>query len=153
MIRITTLLWMALLAIAGGTVMNVSYKVRHVERHIAEIQRDMRQEQEAIRVLGAEWDTLNDPQRIDALSKRHLSLIATPVQRVVSLDDLPLRPSDEQIARLNAVPSAKDRTGAAKPDLQPKAIRPPMAVPVAAAVVPRPVDGVGLILARVERRE
>ena len=72
MIRITTLLWIALLVVAGGTVMHVSYQVRHVEKHLSEIARDTRQQQDAIRILGAEWDTLNDPQHIDALSKRYL---------------------------------------------------------------------------------
>ena len=78
MIRITTLLWVALLVIAGGTVMHVSYQVRHVEQRLSELNRDTRLEQDKLRILSAEWDTLNDPQRIDELAKRHLTLEATP---------------------------------------------------------------------------
>ena len=60
MIRVTTLLWIALLVIAGGTVMHVSYQVRHVEKHLSELARDTPgQEQDAIRILSAEWDTSN----------------------------------------------------------------------------------------------
>ncbi len=144
MIRITTLLWVALLAVAGGTVMNVSYKVRHVERHIAELQRDMRQEQEAIRILGAEWDTLNDPQRIDGLSKRYLSLAPTPVQRVVTLDDIPMKPSAQALAKLETAQPGKPAS--ARPtDRKPELMTRAGGIPA--------VDGVGLILARVERHE
>jgi len=148
MIRITTLLWIALLVVAGGTVMHVSYQVRHVERHIAELARDTRQEEDAIRILSAEWDTLNDPQRIDALAKRHLSLESTPIARVVSLDAIPLKPSDEQLAKLSvaAAKTSKDR-----PSAPPAAPRKPELV--ANAPAPARLDGVGLILARVERRE
>ena len=55
MIRITTLLWVVLLVIAGGTVMHVSYQVRHVEQRLSELNRDTRLEQDKLRILGAEW--------------------------------------------------------------------------------------------------
>ena len=131
MIRITTLLWIALLVVAGGTVMRVSYQVRHVEKHLADLGRATRQEDLAIRVLGAEWDTLNDPQRIDDLAKRHLSLERTPVQRVVSLADIPLKPADDGSAHLLA--SAIDKQGAAR--LAAKTVKPPVRVIKAAAPV------------------
>ena len=38
MIRITTLLWVALLIVAGGTVMRVSYQVRHVQEHLVQLE-------------------------------------------------------------------------------------------------------------------
>jgi len=148
MIRITTLLWVALLVIAGGTVMHVSYQVRHVEQRLSELNRDTRLEQDKLRILGAEWDTLNDPQRIDELSKRHLSLEPTPIARVVALDAVPMKLSDDQIAKLAAATPAKGvkaQTVAAqkttkKPDVMIKAPAPPQ-------------DGVGLILARMEKHE
>jgi cell division protein FtsL len=153
MIRITTLLWVALLFVAGGTVMHVSYQVRRVERHLSELNRDTRQEQDKLRILGAEWDTLNDPQRIDGLAKRYLALEPTPIQRVVALDAIPLKLSDDQIAKLAAATPAKgaktQATGtqgaAKKPEILIKA---PAAQPA-----PKPVDGVGLILARMEKHD
>jgi cell division protein FtsL len=145
MIRITTLLWVALLVVAGGTVMHVSYQVRHVEQRLSELNRDTRLEQDKLRILGAEWDTLNDPQRIDQLAKRHLTLEATPIARVVALDAIPLKLSDEQLA---AAPLAKGQkaqapaslVAAKKPDIVVKAPAPAQ-------------DGVGLILARMEKHE
>ncbi len=162
MIRITTLLWIALLVVAGGTVMRVSYQVRHMEKHLSELARDTRQEQDAIRILGAEWDTLNDPQRIDGLSKRYLTLEPTPIARVISLEAIPLKPSEDQLARLAAGPATKSAKGQApaakKPEVlinapAPKpAARQPHAVAQAPSAQPAQ-DGVGLILAKMERHE
>jgi cell division protein FtsL len=181
MIRITTLLWIGLLMVAGGTVMYVSYQVRHVQAHIAELSRDTRQQQDAIRILGAEWDTLNDPQRIDALAHRYLpELQPTPIGRVVQLSDIPLRPSEDQLARIAAAtPPAKPGrdhavTKKSVPELKParptapievasrlpprtaapsRAPAPSPAAPVVPPSAPPAADGVGLILARVERSE
>jgi hypothetical protein len=164
MIRITTLLWIALLVVAGGTVMYVSYQVARVERHLAELARDARQEQDAIRILGAEWDSLNDPSRIDSLSKRYLSLESTPVRRVVMLENIPLKPSPEQIEKLDAAAAKGTKTQPARKPIM-DAKTPPQVIMTAGnkAAAPAPsappaplmnsADGVGLILARAERRE
>jgi len=159
MIRITTLLWIALLVVAGGTVMRVSYQVRQVEHHIAQLTRDTHQEQDAIRILGAEWDTLNDPQRIDGLAKRYLALVPTPIARVVTLDQIPLKPSADQLARMATSTGKAGKTE--HPALNAAAKAPiPAATPISrapatpiSAPAPSPapaVDGVGLILARAE---
>jgi cell division protein FtsL len=171
MIRITTLLWVALLVVAGGTVMHVSYQVRRVQQHLNELARSTHQEQDAIRILGAEWDTLNDPHRIDELSKRYLTLQPTPIQRVVTLEAIPLKPSADQLLKLNAgarqgpaskaAPAKKPDT-AVKPPLPGSLPGPTMAAatqhakppPAPAVAHAQPaVDPVGLILAREERHE
>jgi len=169
MIRITTLLWIALLVVAGGTVMRVSYQVRHVEKRVAELARSSQQERQAIRVLGAEWDTLNDPRRIDGLAKRYLALEPTPIQRVVALENIPLKPSEDQIARMLAAQGKK--AGKAPPSapkgpaVQVRAVKPARPAPnlqAAARIMPQPaappgagtdLTGSGLVLARAERHE
>ncbi len=168
MIRITTLLWVALLVVAGGTVMHVSYQVRRVQQHLAELARSTHEQQDAIRILGAEWDTLNDPHRIDELSKRYLALQPTPIQRVVTLDAVPLKPSETQLAQMAAV---RSKAGGKKTDPAAKASRPTSASPNVIAAAPRAtplqvtaaaaraappragIDEVGLILARAEKHE
>ena len=162
MIRITTLLWVALLVIAGGTVMHVSYQVRQVERHLSQLNHDTRQEQDKLRILSAEWDTLNDPHRIDELSKRHLSLEPTPIARVVSLDQIPMKLSDDQIAKLAAAAPAKGAKGpgasaipaaAKKPEILIKApVQRAIAQPIPVKAA-QPQDSVGLLLARMEKHE
>jgi hypothetical protein len=158
MIKITTLLWVVLLIVAGGTVMNVSYKVRHVQQHLNEIARDAQQQKDAIVILSAEWDSLNDPKRLDDLSKRFLELSPTPIQRVVSLESLPIRPTPEQAALIAeaAKKSGKDHTGAAQKPVEAAAAKAPPrpALPPQTASATAPArDDVGLILARLERRE
>jgi len=165
MIRITTLFWVALLVVAGGTVMHVSYQVRHLEKHLSEIAKETRQEQGNIRILTAEWETLNDPRRIDDLAKRYLTLGSTPIQRVVALEAVPLMPTDEQLAKFALAASGKSAKGRAptktpvapampiRPDSPVQiASRKPAPVPAALSHAPA-VDPVGLILARVERSE
>jgi hypothetical protein len=166
MIRITTLVWIALLVVAGGTVMRVSYQVRHLETHLVEVGRASQQEEQAIRVLGAEWDTLNDPSRIDALSKRYLTLEATPIRRVVALEDIPLRPTADQIAKLLAdqartskahpAPKAPVVPVHAKPQapaLEARANPPAGSAPIAATGGAIALPGPGLVYARAERHE
>jgi cell division protein FtsL len=155
MIRITTLLWIALLVVAGGTVMHVSYQVRRVDRHLAELDSKTRQEQEAIRILGAEWDSLNDPKRIDALSKRYLALESTPIQRVVRLEDIPLKPSAEQLVKLDAAAAkmAKDHPAPRTPISPARPSAPEIQVAAHQSTPTPTLSGIGLILARAERHE
>lgn len=158
MIKITTLLWVALLVVAGGTVMHVSYKVRHVQKHLNEIARDAQQQKDALVILGAEWDTLNDPKRLDDLSKRFLQLDPTPIQRVVAIENLPIKPTPEQAALLAeaAKKGGKDHTGAAQKPVEAASAkappRPALPAQTTSATVPAR-DDVGLILARMERHE
>jgi cell division protein FtsL len=159
MIRITTLLWVALLVVAGGTVMHVSYQVRQVERHLSQLNRDTRQEQDRLRILSAEWNSLNDPHRIDELSKRYLTLEPTPIARVVALDQVPMKLSDDQIARLVAAPGkgakgpAATAAAAKKPEILIKAPAQRAVAQPISVVAAKPQDSVGLLLARMEKHE
>jgi hypothetical protein len=136
--------------------MHVSYQVRRVQQHLAELARATHEQQDAIRILDAEWDSLNDPHRIDDLSKRYLALQPTPIQRVVTLEAVPLKLSQEQLERLNA---AQPKTAAVKKaDPVAKTPKSAPASPNVIAAAPRAtppssVDAVGLILARAERHE
>ncbi len=102
------------------------------------------------------------------MSKRYLTLQPTPIQRVVTLETIPLKLSEDQVAKLNA--AAAKLPGAKKPDpagkapqhmpssrtiiaTAPRAGPSPATAVAAHAVAPAAVDGVGLILARAERHE
>lgn len=57
-------------------------------------------EREAIAVLKAEWQYLNRPDRIQALSDKHLSLRPLAVAQVVRVQDIPMKgPKVDSIAR------------------------------------------------------
>jgi hypothetical protein len=55
----------------------------------------MGEESQAIRVLRAEWSHLNSPERIQALSQKHLTLRNIEPDQVVQMKDIPFRPVDD----------------------------------------------------------
>jgi len=137
--------------------MHVSYQVRQLERHLAEVAKATRQEEAVIRLLGVEWDALNDPGWVDGLAVRHdLSLASTPIQRVVTLESIPLKPADAlpgKPAAEIAGKTMKDRGPEKAPNPPAMQARSIPLVRLAKHEAPPAPDDVGLLLARVERRE
>jgi hypothetical protein len=168
MIRITALLWVALLVVAGVTVMHVSYQVREIQRHLAEVADASRKEEATIRLLNVEWHVLSDPGWVDGLATRHdLKLGSTPIQRIVTLEAIPLKPAEtpqpdhaatDHHATLAAAKAPKAHGAAKAPTPPPiQAPRNPElrmarapAAPLQNSAAP---DGVALLLARMERKE
>lgn len=154
MIRLGVLMWVWLIAGAAGVLFQVSYDVTALEEDLATLNRDIVREQEAIRVLRAEWSYLNQPERLRTLAQELTSLVPiAPAQVIESVDALPMP--------LPAPPvdPAVDPTGATDLDLvlativgtedptlramilPPRAPeRRPVTVRPAAAVVPTPVE-------------
>jgi cell division protein FtsL len=89
MIRSVTFFWLILAIAASGALFRVSYRTQHLERHLASVDKQIGQEEEAIRVLQAEWNYLNDPSRLEALSRKHLPLGPTSPAQIVTLDQVP----------------------------------------------------------------
>lgn len=83
------LLCVGLLAMAAAMALTSSNNVKEQEDQLAQITRDIAAEQDRIRVLTAEWHTLKTPERLEALTSRHLPTLhpATPKQ-IASLSDL-----------------------------------------------------------------
>ena len=55
---------------------------------------EIRQEQDKIAALRAEWSKLDSPARIQELAKRHLPLRPIETRQFDKLDKLPERPPD-----------------------------------------------------------
>jgi hypothetical protein len=122
MIRLTTLIWLALASLAGIGLFHVKYRVQSLEKDLGQINRQILRDQEAIHVLGAEWSLLNEPARIADMSRRHLELTPFTAAQLARFSDLP-----DRIARPAATPDDPSATG-------PAAAPPPAAsVPMAAA--------------------
>lgn len=88
----SALFWLGLAAAAGGVLFQTSYEVQELEEKLASVNRKIMAEQEAIQILKAEWSYLNDPTRLENLSRQHLALQPTDARQFVALDIVPLRP-------------------------------------------------------------
>lgn len=91
MIRPTSLILLALSAAAGGALFHVSYEVSALEEELAQLNRQISDDREAIHVLRAEWSFLNQPARIEELSRRYLDLVPLTGDQFATPDSVPVR--------------------------------------------------------------
>ncbi len=93
MMRLGTLLWLALVALAGVGLFHLKYRVQAQERELAQLDRQIRRDRDQIQVLRAEWAHLNDPDRLAELARRHLDLAPVAGVQIVRFSALPARPT------------------------------------------------------------
>lgn len=109
----------AMLAVAAGTALfRVSQQVQEAEDRAGELSRAVVSEQEAIRVLNAEWDYLNRPDRIEQLAQEHLHMRLPQVKQMEgSAADLPetFTPPQEEKADIETQPAAVEINTAPAP--------------------------------------
>jgi hypothetical protein len=91
MIRRSTGLSLALALAIGAGLFQLKHEVQLLEERLAEVNRSILADQEAVHVLEAEWTYLNRPWRLEALAKRHLELAPLTAAQVVTFDQLPSR--------------------------------------------------------------
>ncbi|MBO6782171.1 MAG: hypothetical protein JJ899_02700 [Alphaproteobacteria bacterium] len=92
MIRPTSLVLLALAAAAGGALFHVSFEVSALDDRLAALNKDIRDDREAIHVLRAEWSFLNQPERLEELARRHLDLMPVAGNQLTGAGALPVRP-------------------------------------------------------------
>ena len=127
MIRFVSAVGVALLGLISFGLYNGVYKVKSQERELAEIKAEVAREGEAIRVLKAEWTYLNQPDRLQALARRHLALAPTAAAQITAPASLPLKPQSR--TGVSPVVEAKDLPsrvvpGAPFPRLKPETVVP-----------------------------
>ena len=91
MIRSVAFLWLMLAVAVSGALFRVSYRVQHLEQHLASVNKKIGGEEETTRVLQAEWSYLNDPTRLEALARKHLALMPMSPSQIVNSDLVPSR--------------------------------------------------------------
>lgn len=87
------LLWLLLAAICGGVLFHTSQQVNDGRQRLAVINDDIRKEDETIRVLQAEWGYLNQPDRLEKLSKQYLNLAPLQGKQFTKLQQVADRPA------------------------------------------------------------
>lgn len=73
-LKLSSITALLLALLAGGALFWVSQQVQQAEREQRKLQQVAVQEQEAIRVLNAEWDYLNRPDRLEQLAEVYLKM-------------------------------------------------------------------------------
>jgi hypothetical protein len=128
MMRPSTVLWIALAGGVGVGVYQLKHRVAALEDDLFRLNRQIVQEQDAIHVLRAEWAYINQPQRLEALAQRHLSMQAMTPAQMGQVADLPRRPPppatpvanpEPVLAALPAPPAAPQAAAPARPSPSP----------------------------------
>lgn len=91
MIRFVNAAAVAALVLVCFGLYNGVHRVKAQEQALVKLKSQLAQEAEAVRVLKAEWSYLNQPERLQALARRHLALAPTGASQITVLASLPLR--------------------------------------------------------------
>ena len=74
-IKLRTFVVFALAALSGVALLHTSQRVQHAEEVLAGLQSELGHEEETMRVLRAEWEYLNRPERLERLATEFLDLV------------------------------------------------------------------------------
>lgn len=97
MIRIGTLIWIAILGLLSVGLFQVKYAVQAKENELKSVNRQITADRQILRVLEAEWSYLNDPVRLADLTRRHTDLAPVMAGQIASFADLRARPPVSQL--------------------------------------------------------
>ena len=81
MMRLLSICLVAALVLAAADVYKIKFESTRQSQRLARLRMDIRQEQNAIAALRAQWSKLDSPSRIEELARRHLSLRPTQAQQ------------------------------------------------------------------------
>ena len=71
----------------------VKYDALDSVREIAALKVDIAREKEAINILRAEWSHLNQPERVERLSKKYIGLDMLNANQILRMNELPEGPA------------------------------------------------------------
>jgi cell division protein FtsL len=91
-LRILHVLSLLILVGSAVAVYKVKYDTTYEVQRIAKLRSEIRNEQERLALLRAEWTRLAAPQRVQELATRHLNMKPLEVAQVRDLANLPEKP-------------------------------------------------------------
>jgi cell division protein FtsL len=92
MLRLINMIVIGALVAAAAWVYEIKYSSTRQAERVAKLRSEIRREHDAIAALRAEWAQLDNPDRIQILAKRHLTLKPLEPTQIDTLDRLPERP-------------------------------------------------------------
>jgi len=92
MLRFVHVLVVAALVFAAADVYKIKFDSTLQAERVAKLRAEVRRERDAIAALRAAWSELDNPERLQALARRHLALKPIDVSQYDALDRLSERP-------------------------------------------------------------
>jgi hypothetical protein len=94
-LRFINIVVIGALVFAAAYVYRIKFESTVQAEHLAKLRSEVRKERDRIAALRAEWGTLDNPGRIEALAKRFTALKPIAPTQFDTLDRLPERPADD----------------------------------------------------------
>ena len=102
-LRALNLVVIGALVLAAAYVYRIKYDATLQAERLAKLRAEVLQERDRIAALRAEWEQLDNPQRIESLAKRFLQLQPIAPTQFDTLDRLPERPLQGIAARTDPI--------------------------------------------------
>jgi cell division protein FtsL len=96
----------------------LSYKVQQTDDNITRLRHQLRQEQQALHVLGAEWAYINRPERLKALAEQYTGMQPATQSSLIAISAIPSSGSQAMAMLASYKPSARPRPAAPSPAMQ-----------------------------------
>ena len=87
--RLSTLVWMVVIAAAMFMLYKVKYQVQALKTQIADTSHELEMERESLHVVAAEWAYLNRPERLQQLASKYLQSSDMTVDQVADIEAIP----------------------------------------------------------------
>ncbi len=91
-LRIVNFVVIGMLVLAAADVYRIKFDSTVQAEHLAKLRAEVRRERDKIAVLRADWSELDNPGRIEPLTKRFLKLRPVAPTQFDALDHLPAKP-------------------------------------------------------------
>ena len=85
MIRNSTLLFILVAGVLSLVVFSVKYKVQDLELELTNLQENIKENEDSIHVLNAEWSHMNNPESLKRLAERHLGMKPIQINQLLEL--------------------------------------------------------------------
>jgi cell division protein FtsL len=98
------LIGMGLFAVAAFGLYLVKYTVQDMQREVAQLEAELKNEQESLHLLQAEWAYLNRPERLRVMAEKHLELAPFDTRKMMPIEALPARLEEENVPSVSERP-------------------------------------------------
>ncbi|MBN8542647.1 MAG: hypothetical protein J0M34_00090 [Alphaproteobacteria bacterium] len=99
------LVGVGMFAVAAFGLYLVKYTVQDMQKEVNRLAAELKQEEESLHLLNAEWAYLNRPERLRAMAEKHLTLAPFDTRKMTNIQALPVRIQEQE-----TIPSVRERS-------------------------------------------